>query len=522
MALSVTDLVGRSSLGLRWATSASTSPERGSRPVTWVHTSELDDPTPFLAGGEVLLTTGLTRAPDDDATNYVDRLVDAGVVGLGFGTGLNHATVPRSLTRAAEVAGLPLFEVPRATPFIAISRAVSRAIAAHEYAAVQRTFTAQQALTRAAQSDTGARRVVRLLARQVGASVILLDAAGAVLEAAPAPSAERAGVLRAEVRGLAGHTGAVGVAFTDGADTISLQSVGTGRGRAFLAVARDVPLTPDDRHLVNAAVLLLTIRQERTSGAEDGPDKVPAAVLGRLLDDAGSSAGEWAESVLAASGTALPVPPWTVAVADGPPPTGWADLGTRGLVGDRRGRPVLLLGSAGRGTVPVPSAADEAAPRWGLSRATSELTALPQALREADEALAVGHRTGTAVTRFDDLVATGWSALVPPDRAAAWAAALLAPIREHRPASATAPDGAELLRSLRAWLLHHGQWDPAATALGVHRHTLRKRIAAVEGLLGRSLEAPGVRAEVWLALEQGDRGDRTAGAPAVSRSSSQR
>ena len=29
------------------------------RPVSWVHVSELVDPTPFLAGGELLLTTGL-------------------------------------------------------------------------------------------------------------------------------------------------------------------------------------------------------------------------------------------------------------------------------------------------------------------------------------------------------------------------------------------------------------------------------------------------------------------------------
>src|SRR3712207_8130033 len=30
-----------------------------SRPIRWAHVSELGDPTPFLRGGEVLLTTGL-------------------------------------------------------------------------------------------------------------------------------------------------------------------------------------------------------------------------------------------------------------------------------------------------------------------------------------------------------------------------------------------------------------------------------------------------------------------------------
>ena len=28
------------------------------RPVRWVHISELEDPTPWLRGGELLLTTG--------------------------------------------------------------------------------------------------------------------------------------------------------------------------------------------------------------------------------------------------------------------------------------------------------------------------------------------------------------------------------------------------------------------------------------------------------------------------------
>jgi purine catabolism regulator len=53
---------------------------------------------------------------------------------------------------------------------------------------------------------------------------------------------------------------------------------------------------------------------------------------------------------------------------------------------------------------------------------------------------------------------------------------------------------------LRVWLSCHGQADPAATRLGVHRHTVRNRLGRVEELLGRSLESAGLRAELWLAL----------------------
>jgi len=58
----------------------------------------------------------------------------------------------------------------------------------------------------------------------------------------------------------------------------------------------------------------------------------------------------------------------------------------------------------------------------------------------------------------------------------------------------------DLVESLFAWLSRHGQWDTAAADLGVHRHTLRYRMRRVEELLGRSLDDPDLRAELWVAL----------------------
>ena len=55
MPLTLRDLVSTPELGLRLLAEG---PDVD-RPVTWVHVSELRDPTPFLSGGELLLTTGL-------------------------------------------------------------------------------------------------------------------------------------------------------------------------------------------------------------------------------------------------------------------------------------------------------------------------------------------------------------------------------------------------------------------------------------------------------------------------------
>ncbi len=89
----------------------------------------------------------------------------------------------------------------------------------------------------------------------------------------------------------------------------------------------------------------------------------------------------------------------------------------------------------------------------------------------------------------------GITGMLPPDAALAFAESLLGPLVDHDVAGR-----GDLVISLRAWLAHHGQWDPSAAELGVHRHTLRHRMRTVEELLGRSLDSPGTRAELWLAL----------------------
>ena len=86
--------------------------------------------------------------------------------------------------------------------------------------------------------------------------------------------------------------------------------------------------------------------------------------------------------------------------------------------------------------------------------------------------------------------------LIDPVVARVFADQALAPLRQHDETGR-----GELVESLRCWLEHHGHWDLAAARLGVHRHTLRNRIRKAAELLGRDLDAPGVRAELWVALQ---------------------
>ena len=123
--------------------------ERGLHlPVRWVHISELLDPTPWLSGGELLLTTGMQLDTSDQAREYVARLADHHLAGVGFGTGFKHATVPEPLLEVAAEREFPVFEVPYEVPFIAVTEAAFTQLVNEQYAVLRRALAAQERLER--------------------------------------------------------------------------------------------------------------------------------------------------------------------------------------------------------------------------------------------------------------------------------------------------------------------------------------------------------------------------------------
>jgi purine catabolism regulator len=93
-----------------------------SRPLRWVHASELPDPTPWLRGGELLLTVG--RPLDADPAVFVEVLAERGLAGMGLGLGFGHEQMPAEAAAKADELEFPVFEIPYRVPFIAITEAV--------------------------------------------------------------------------------------------------------------------------------------------------------------------------------------------------------------------------------------------------------------------------------------------------------------------------------------------------------------------------------------------------------------
>ena len=95
-------------LGLDLAAGA----QAAAAPVRWVHISELEDPTPWLSGGELMLTTGIPLETAAKQRAFVRLLADHNLAGLGFGTGFNHKKLPKALVDEADEARLPALRGP--------------------------------------------------------------------------------------------------------------------------------------------------------------------------------------------------------------------------------------------------------------------------------------------------------------------------------------------------------------------------------------------------------------------------
>ncbi|MFG2802986.1 PucR family transcriptional regulator [Streptomyces pseudovenezuelae] len=520
-------------------------------PVRWAHVSELADPVPYMEGGELLLITALKLDAEDPEAmrRYVKRLAGAGVVGLGFAVGVNYDEIPGALVEAARDEGLPLLEVPRRTPFLAISKAVSAAIAADQYRSVTAGFAAQRELTRQALTD-GPEGLLAALASQVDGWAALYDASGAVVAVAPEWAGRRAARITADVERLrerpAPASSVVGGAGPpDNDDRVELHSLGTGRRpRAALAVGTAAALGTAERYAVHSAIALLTLTTERSRSLQAAEQRIGTAVLRMLLagepEHARTVAGDLygalldapfrlivAETVVVSSVRIVPDTPARVpsaaalaAAADamGDPLGALTEIvesaaarsGESVLVVPEGERLVVLVSDGGAAatacgeyavaleaarTSEQAVAGDEGELVVGVSAPAGPIAAAA-AYKQAEQALSVARRRGRVYVEHEQLASGSVLPLLADEAVRAFADGLLRPLHEH-----DATGRGDLVASLRAWLSRHGQWDAAAADLGVHRHTLRYRMRRVEEILGRSLDDPDVRMELWLALK---------------------
>ena len=509
-------------------------------PVRWVHISELVDPTPWLSGGELLLTTGMQLDTPARQREFVARLADRQLAGLGFGTGFSHTEVPEALLEAARERHFPVFEVPYELPFIAITEAAFSQLVNEQYAVLRRALSAQERLERLVLSERGLEAVVGALAALVGAAVIVFDARGEVMmqhHFRRTLDTDTLAVLQTEVRERArrrearafvpslehGNRGLALPVLSDGGPP-----GGTGPARApeaWLVALKDAgPLTDFDRLTLHQAVTIVALELLRTRVAGDTERRLAGDLLDAVVR--GELSGAELSRRLAPFGLSEQAAALVIARPGGgrgsPAPVeaalhaGLREEAIRALVASSGPLSCALVPGmaeddlfalaervaerAGRelGT-PVRLGAGRAVPGGEARRSFHEARCALEALAMADygqNGNGTHHPAQALVATYKQLGSFQLLLSLQDDEALRlFCDSILGPIE-----ASEGHYGGELMRSLEAFIEENGQWERAARRLYCHRHTLRYRIRRVEELTGRNLGSARDRIEFWLAL----------------------
>ena len=510
-------------------------------PVRWVHISELQNPTPWLSGGELLLSTGMLLDSPEQQREFVARLADHQLAGLGFGVGFRHQQVPPPLLEEAADRDFPVFEVPYEVPFIAITEAAFTKLVNEQYAVLRRAIAAHERLERIVLSERGLEALAATLSTLIGAAVLVFDARGEPLvERAFRRPVEGDTVLAltAELcdRGRRREARAFLPPVGDQAERalalpVSADGAGAGDGKgeripeAWLVAIKDGgPLSDFDRLTLHQAVTIVALELLRGRVAGDTERRLAGDILAGIV--AGELVGGELARRLEPFGLADRVAALVVQRPNegrgSPAPvedalaTALREEAAPGLVASTG--PLTCALVAGVAEPELFALAERVARRLydglgpGLRVGVGRAVAGAQARRSfhegrcAVEALALGvvgeqngsgHSNGTVrLATYKDLGSFQLLLSLQEDESLRlFCDSILGPIE-----ASEGHYGGELMRSLEAFIEENGQWERAARRLYCHRHTLRYRIKRVESLTGRNLNSARDRIEFWLAL----------------------
>ncbi|MFI0815897.1 PucR family transcriptional regulator [Streptomyces sp. NPDC021098] len=495
------------------------------RRIGTVGTTEIEDPTPYLVGGELLLTAGVRLPPDADGIDtYVARVVAAGVAALGFGVAPVHQEIPAALVASCDRHGLPLLRLPPRTPFVAVGRAAYAAIAEARNRDLKKISRAQSALASAAARPDALQAVLTQLTAHTGTWSVLFDGRGNELFRAgsrppdPVPGLLRDLAVRTTSRPRTGRDAGGppppaaaadhddGVRLTvhtlpgaDGTTTLAL-------GQAATATTEALPLV--HRQVTSTATVLLSLLTSPRHALNTDSHSVGALV--RLM--LGATPAEVAPALVPSEHPAHDH--WIVVHGRQAPHRSARDRSAAGprraedpaqlaALGTALGTPYLHIeGPALRALVPsapgtrAHAPAQAAALGWILGFSDPAAAAdLPRADARAARALqrAIASDVPAVV---HEATAPAVHSLVSPADAREFARARFAALDRAGP-----PGADVLVGTLRTWLTFHGSWDRTAAELRVHRNTVRHRMTRVAELLGADLQDPAVRMDLWFALE---------------------
>ncbi|MFJ8198415.1 PucR family transcriptional regulator [Streptomyces sp. NPDC096152] len=155
------------------------------RPVRWVHVAEAPDVGVMLSGGEMVLTTGVLLAGDEDKqAEYIRSLHRAEAAAVVLGLGRAFPAPPDVMRRAAERCGLPMVVLHRPFPFAELTEEVQSRLVRRKFAAVSLSEAVRTALTALITAGAPLQRLLDEVAAHSACPVVVTNLAHRVLATA--------------------------------------------------------------------------------------------------------------------------------------------------------------------------------------------------------------------------------------------------------------------------------------------------------------------------------------------------
>ncbi|BAH49758.1 PucR family transcriptional regulator [Rhodococcus opacus] len=266
-----------------------------SRPVRWVHSSEVLDIAHLLRGGELLLTGGfaLASVDPDGLRRYVRDLSARRVAGVAIETGPQLPQIPAALVEEASQAGLPVLELRGVVPFVEVAEAINGLLVNESVQRLRRGDAVAHALSEELARGGGPAELLEVLARLSPGDLVLLGAAGDVI-AAHGDVIAGADALTVPVFVQGVGVATLLVSPREATDHVTAEAI-VERAPAALAISLLRSFPPSAAVRASQALLRIASQPDaaperlvaaaRAAGLADGSSYV--GVVGRAVDGAG-------------------------------------------------------------------------------------------------------------------------------------------------------------------------------------------------------------------------------------------